>query len=174
MAHVFENGVYETSTTTGTGVMTLAGAVTGYRPFNLVCSIGDTVHYRIDGVTSDGSPAGPFEIGRGTYSGANQLTRTTVYDSSNSNAPVNFLVNTRIALIVLAPNTSAQVQLDWQQALGTNPRGGGNDRAIFENDQVLTNNYTITAGKNAHTVGPFSVATGKVLTVPTGSRFLVL
>ena len=31
------------------------------------------------------------------------------------------------------------------------------DGCIFENDQTISNNYTIAAGKGAHSVGPITV-----------------
>lgn len=174
MAHIFANGILETCAAPGTGVVSLLGAVAGYRPFNLKCSVGDTVHYRIEAVDGANVPTGAYELGRGTYSAANALTRTNVVESSNSNVAVNFTTNCRVALVLLSPNTSAQVLLDWQALLVIGPVGGGPDKVIYENDQVMNNSYSITAGRNAMTVGPFTVATGQALTVPTGSRFVIL
>ena len=42
MAHVAEVRVLETTTTTGTGALTLDGALTGFRAFASVCSTNDT------------------------------------------------------------------------------------------------------------------------------------
>jgi hypothetical protein len=75
--------VQETSTTSGTGTLTLSGAVTGYVTFNSSFTNGDVVFYTID----DG--LGNWEIGAGTI-GTNTLARTTVIESSNSNALVPF------------------------------------------------------------------------------------
>lgn len=55
--------------------------------------------------------------------------------------------------------------------------GGGGAEAgglLYENTQTLTASYTITTGKNAMSVGPISVASGAVLTVPSGSRYVIL
>ena len=46
--------------------------------------------------------------------------------------------------------------------------------AIYEYTQTLTANYTVTSGRNAQAVGPFTVGTGFVLTIPSGSRFVVV
>jgi len=82
--------VKETTTTTGTGALTLSGAAGGgYRAFSALCSVADTVYYTID----DG--AGNWETGLGTYSSANTLTRTTPLTSSNANAAVNFGAGTK-------------------------------------------------------------------------------
>lgn len=95
MAHIWADRVAETTTTTGTGALTLAGAVTGYRAFSSVCSTSDTVTYAIEAVDSNGVPTGDWEIGVGTYSGVNTLTRTTVIKSSNANAAVNLAAGTK-------------------------------------------------------------------------------
>lgn len=100
---ILADRVLETSTTTGTGNFTLAGAVAGYRAFSAVCATGDTFSYTIYGVDGSGVPTGEWEVGLGTYSGANTLTRTTVQSSSNANAAVNFSAGTKqVALTISA------------------------------------------------------------------------
>lgn len=95
MALQWKDRVLETSTTTGTGALTLAGAVAGFRTFASVCSVSDTAYYFIEAVNSQSVPTGEWETGLGTYSGANTLTRTTVLASSNGGAAVNFSAGTK-------------------------------------------------------------------------------
>lgn len=96
MTHVTADVVMESSTTTGTGPLTLAGAITGYRTFaSVMTSPSDTCYYAIAEVDANGIRTGPFEIGKGTYSAANTLTRTTVLASSNAGAAVNFSAGTK-------------------------------------------------------------------------------
>lgn len=90
MALIVADRVVETSATTGTGAFTLAGAVLGYRTFASVCSTNDTVPYCIEALDANGNLTGDWEVGLGTYSGVNTLTRTTVQASSNAGAAVNF------------------------------------------------------------------------------------
>ena len=52
--------------------------------------------------------------------------------------------------------------------------GGGNNKVFYENDQTVTDNYTITSGKNAMTAGPVSIDTGVVVTVPIGSTWVIV
>lgn len=55
--------------------------------------------------------------------------------------------------------------------------GGGGAEAggmIYENTQQLTANYTITTNKNGMSVGPVTINSGVTLTVPSGSRYVVL
>jgi len=95
MAHVIVDRIKETTTTTGTGALALAGAVMGYRTFSAVCSTNDTVYYALQAVDGAGAPTGDWEVGLGTYSGTNTLTRTTVLASSNSGAIVSLASGTK-------------------------------------------------------------------------------
>jgi hypothetical protein len=72
--------VQETTTTTGTGAVTLAGAVSGYQSFASGFGTGARqVGYLITSGTS-------WEVGKGTFDGTTLLTRDTVRSSSNANA----------------------------------------------------------------------------------------
>jgi hypothetical protein len=86
MAHITADRVQETTTTTGTGAITLAGAVAGFRTFASVMATNDTCYYVIQGTTE-------WEVGVGTFN--TTLTRTTVQSSSNAGAPVNFSAGTK-------------------------------------------------------------------------------
>jgi hypothetical protein len=77
--------VRETTTTTGTGDITLGGAVTGFRSFNSAFGLNATFHYAIVDSTN-----GTWEVGDGLLSGTTTLVRSRVSASSNSNALVNF------------------------------------------------------------------------------------
>lgn len=52
--------------------------------------------------------------------------------------------------------------------------GGSSDDVFYENSQSVTASYTITAGKSAMSTGPITVDSGAVVTVPSGSRWVVL
>jgi hypothetical protein len=99
MTLIVADRVMETSTTTGTGAFTLAAAVTGYRRFSAVCSTNDTLYYAIEALDSNGNPSGDWEVGLGTYSGTNTLTRTTVQFSSNANSAVNFAAGSKRVIL---------------------------------------------------------------------------
>ena len=53
-------------------------------------------------------------------------------------------------------------------------QGGGQDHAFIENDTTVTADYTVTTGRNAFQVGPVTVSGGVTVTIPSGSRLLVL
>lgn len=59
-------------------------------------------------------------------------------------------------------------------SVGGGATGGGADAVFVENDQVVTTSYTITSGKNAMTTGPITVNSGVVVTVPSGSNWVIL
>ena len=56
---------------------------------------------------------------------------------------------------------------------GAGATGGGTDEVFFESDTNVTTDYTITSGKNAHTVSPV-IDSGVTVTVPSGSLFVIL
>lgn len=90
MALVLKDRVKEQSTTTGTGTLTLSGAFDGYQAFSVIGN-GNVTYYTIYDPAS-----GDWEVGYGTYtSSGTTLSRTVVYDSSNSGSLVNFAAGTK-------------------------------------------------------------------------------
>jgi len=57
---------------------------------------------------------------------------------------------------------------------GAGATGGGDDEVFIQNDQAVTADYTIPAGKNALTTGPIDIDAGVTVTVSTGSRWVVI
>jgi hypothetical protein len=57
---------------------------------------------------------------------------------------------------------------------GGGATGGGGDQVFYENDQTITTSYTIPVGKNALTTGPVTISSGTSVTVPDGSRWVIL
>jgi microcystin-dependent protein len=85
MALVLKDRVKETSTTTGTGTFTLAGAAAGYQSFSVIGNGNTTFYCIVD------SSAGAWEVGIGTYtSSGTALSRDTILESSNSGSAVSF------------------------------------------------------------------------------------
>ena len=78
---VVKDRVKETSTTTGTGTITLAGAVSGYQAFSVIGN-GKTTWYAIESGTD-------WEVGIGTYTlSGTTLSRDTILESSNSGSAI--------------------------------------------------------------------------------------
>lgn len=113
MPLVIADRVLETSTTTGTGTFTLAGAVAGYQSFAAVGN-GNTTYYTLVDETS-----GDWEVGIGTYtSSGTTLSRTTILASSNSGSAVNFAAGVK-QVFVTYPGAKA-VYLDSNGAPNAN------------------------------------------------------
>ena len=111
MALVVKDRVKETATTTGTGAVTLGGAVTGFESFSSALANSDTTYYAISHRNAD-----EWEVGLGTYN-TGVLTRTTILESSNSDSAVSFTAGTKDVFITLPADKA--VYLDANDALST-------------------------------------------------------
>jgi len=150
MSIVLKDRVRETTTTTGTGTLTLAGASTGFQSFSVVGD-GNTTYYAIE----DGTD---WEVGIGTYTASGTtLSRDTVLESSNSGSAVNWGAGTK-NVFVTYPAERAVI--------------GG--MGYIENAATITQSSTVNAGHNAVSAGPVTIDSGVTVTVPTGSRWVVL
>ena len=152
MALVLADRVKETTTTTGTGTVTLLGAVTGFQSFAAIGN-GNITYYTIAGQTGS-----EWEVGIGTYTSAGTLlARTTVLSSSNGGSLVNFSAGTKDVFCTYPSSKSV-----------TGSQG------YAENDATISANQTITTGRNAMSAGPITVASSVTVTVPTGSTWTVV
>ena len=98
MAFAVNDRVKETSTTTGTGTLSLAGALTGFQTFVAGIGNSNTTYYAIVHES-----ANEFEVGIGTVTDASPdtLSRTTILESSNSDSAVNFSSGTKTVFCTL-------------------------------------------------------------------------
>jgi len=137
MAHVYADRVKETSTTTGTGTLTLAGAVTGYQAFSAIGD-GNTCDYVIELVGS-----GEWEVGTGTYTASGTtLARTTVRASSNAGSAVNFSSGTKLVYVApLADVISPGQQTIWVPAAAMTPTTTNGAAAATE--ELATNDVML-------------------------------
>jgi hypothetical protein len=177
MAFVLRDRVRESSTTTGTGPITTAGAPGGYQPFSAVMNIADTCYYAIV------APGSAWETGIATYTGLNTLARTTVLESSNAGALVSFGVGSKDVFCTQPASKSQSFEsgtiLTFQQSAaplhwtkqtthndkalrvvsGTAGSGGTNAFSTVNNQTVTVNNTTITQStmaSHAHTVSEYN------------------
>jgi len=112
MALVINNRVRELTSTTGTGAVTLGGAVGGFQTFAAGIGNDNTTYYAISLNT-----ANEWEVGLGTLNGdSSTLTRTTVLESSNSDSAVDFSAGSKEIFCTL-PSEKA-LYLDASDALG--------------------------------------------------------
>jgi len=125
MALVVADRVQETTTTTGTGTYTLAGAKDGFQSFAAVGD-GNTTYY----ACTDGTD---YEVGIGTYTASGTtLARTTIIESSNSDAAVSWSAGDKDIFVTLPASkatvldasgdltlTGASYDVTWDKSLNT-------------------------------------------------------
>lgn len=92
--------VKETTMTTGTGSVTLAGASIGYQSFASAFAVGVDVYYTI-------ALGAEWEVGIGTLTASTTLTRNQVLSSSNSGSLVNFSAGAKDVFVSI-PATEVQ------------------------------------------------------------------
>ena len=140
-----------TSVSTGTGTFTTIGNITqanlGLAPVAGATFTGTVIH---------------------NYTGALRLPVGTTGQRPGSPATGDIRFN--------STTTSAEIYNGSEFTAvggGAGATGGGNDEVFFESDTNVTTDYTITSGKNAHTVSPI-VNSGVTVTVPSGSLLVII
>ena len=59
-------------------------------------------------------------------------------------------------------------------SIGGGAQGGGADKVFVETDQVVSQSYTLSNGKNAMTAGPVVIQAGAIVTVPSGASWVIV
>jgi hypothetical protein len=160
------NGMMRYNTTTGRyeGNITVAGQ-----------TISTLVNTGVDGKTAVLTTTTAHGLATGAY-----ITVTgTTPSQYNGSFIITVIDGTSFQYTMLtSPGGSATtigtyIIHQWSQ-IGGGATGGGNDQVFVENDQSATTSYAIPIGKNASTVGPITIDSGVVITVSSGSRWVVL
>jgi hypothetical protein len=140
MALILKDRVKETTTVTSTGTATLLGAAVGYQSFSAIGN-GNTCYYTIASQT-----ANEWEVGLGTYTSPDQLSRDTVLSSSNSGSLVNFSAGTKDVFVAQPAEEAVYVS----NATGkVEANGNGANTISFTNintTNLTANTVTLTAG----------------------------
>jgi hypothetical protein len=122
----FYDRVKETTTTTGTGNITLAGAVTGFVSFNTAVGLNTLFDYMIEAVDANDLPTGDWEVGVGYLSNSTTLVRSIVRTSTNSDnmgyALVNFAAGTKNACIVFPATQCRAANRAFKMQFGSDLR----------------------------------------------------
>jgi hypothetical protein len=139
MALVLKDRVKESTITTGTGTLTLLGAVTGYQAFSAIGD-GNTCYYAISSAGED-----EWEVGIGTYTASGTtLSRDTILSSSAAGAAVDFPAGVK-DVFVTYPSEKAV----FEDASGN----------VVQN-QFISMNVTGTATINVATLTSGTITTG--------------
>ena len=166
MALVVKDRVKETTTTTGTGTVTLGGAVQGFQTFTSVLSNADTTYYAIIDYTNHA-----FEVGLGTFtSSGTTLARTTILESSNSGSAVDFGSGTKEVFITYPAEKSVYLDASNQlvingtavtaSATDLNLIDGITNGTVIASKAIITDsNKDISGGRNITISGELDAAT---------------
>ncbi len=148
MALVLADRVLETTTSTGSGTITLAGAKQGYQSFAAVGD-GNQTYYTI-------ASQSEWEVGIGTYTASGTtLSRDTVLSSSAGGGKVGFSAGTK-DVFVTYPSEKSVVN------------------NVLVNETTTSVAYNIGTGTNGLSVGPMTITPGSSITVSAGQRWVIL
>jgi hypothetical protein len=163
MALVVKDRVRETSTTSGTGAITLAGAVAGFQTFSVIGD-GNTTYYTIvDPQTGD------WEVGIGIYTASGTtLSRDTVLESSNSGNLVNFTVNPKDVFVTYPAERAiytdaAGTAITPATASVLGVASGGTGQSSYTDGQLLIGNST------GNTLAKATLTAGTGISVTNGN-----
>ena len=172
MAFVIKDRVKETTTTTGTGAVSLGGASSNFVTFSSVLSDGDTTYYAIvDSGNTD------FEVGLGTYaSSGNTIARTTILSSSNSDAVVDLQSGSKFIFCAFPADKAVVEDATGKVTIDSNV-GIESGLIDLKNDGTASRIKFYCESNNAHaqTVqgAPHSAAASNTLVLPaTGSNLV--
>lgn len=157
MAFVLADRVKETTETTGTGTLTLAGAVTGFRSFSSGIGANNTTYYTIASPTS-----AEWEVGIGTVeAGGTTLARTTILASSNAGSVVNLSAGTKDVFVTYPAGKSVNLDPTDIVVLADNAITGIKTATFNSQTTIATTSGAITVN--------WTAAQNQRQTEPTGT-----
>ena len=160
MALVLADRVKDTTTTTGTGAITLSGtAPTGFQTFGAAIGNGNTTYYTIAGQGTS-----QWEVGIGTYTAAGtSLSRDTVLASSNAGALVSFSAGSKDVFVTYPAEKAIT------DGYGLLPvANGGTGQASYTNGQLLIGNST------GNTLTKATLTQGTGITISNGAGAITI
>lgn len=169
MALVLADRVQETTNTTGTGTLTLAGAVAGYQSFSAVGD-GNSTYYAI-------TSGNDWEVGIGTYTASGTtLSRSTILSSSAAGAAITVAAGAKVFVVYPASKAIAAgtgyftdtfagsftdgVVIDYTSGNGRISVGGSDGIQFFNGGVANTVLGSVTAGGDWDFNGNITVGTG--------------
>jgi hypothetical protein len=129
---------------------------------------------------------GVLDIGVITIVGDNTVSTAKLGDTSVTTAKLGALAVTNakmaddavgVAELSATGTASATTYLRGDNAwstVDTSPTGPSNEKIFFNNETQIDNSYSIPASTNSMSVGPVTLAPGVIVTVPTGSIWVVV
>jgi hypothetical protein len=160
MALVLKDRVRESSTSSGTGSITLGGAFVGYQTFASAVTSGSTVYYTIHN-TTPGNEA-EWEVGVGTFTSPSTLSRDTVFSSSaGGTTKVNFTGSSILEVFITQPAEQA-VYIN-QATNKVEAFGDGTNSISFVNvtADLFTGNASAISAINASNISSGTIANAR-------------
>ncbi len=166
MPLVVADRIKETSTTSGTGTLTLAGAVSGFRSFADIGN-GNTTYYAIVD-----SGAATWEVGIGTYtSSGTTLSRDTVLsNSSGTTTKINFSASSKEVFVTYPASKS--VHEDASDVAYAQHLAASN--GILLTNSTVNTSMTLPTGYEGISGHNTVVASGVTVTVPSGANWTIV
>lgn len=162
MALIFKDRVKESTTTTGTGTVTLGGAEAGFQAFSVIGDTNTTYYTIVSGNN--------WEVGIGTYTlSGTTLSRDTVLESSGGGSKITLAGTSTVFCTYPAEKAVAQDN----DNTGVAPQMGATN-GIFVNNGTVGANYSVPTGYNAMSAGPVTISGGVSVTVPASSKWVVV
>ena len=121
-------------------------------------------------ITGDLTVTGNIIVGEdGTFSGTGAIKVPAGTTAQEPAIPVNGMIRYNSDTDVFEGYAGGA----WG-TIGGGATGGGGDQVFVENSLTVTTSYAIPSGKSASSVGPITIDSGVTVTVPDGSRWVVL
>jgi len=157
MALILADRVKETTTSTGTTAITLAGAATGYQTFSSAVGNANTTYYTIADQTGAN-----WEVGTGTYTSAgNTLSRGTVLSSSNAGSLVDFTSGTKDVFVTYPAGKSTYQGGTFSLVAGSNVTVTG----TWPNQTIAASSGGSATKTISNKTGAYTIVSGDLGTI---------
>jgi len=162
MALIVKDRIKVSTTTTGTGTITLGTVADGFQSFNAIGD-GNTTYYAV-------VSGNDWEVGLGTYTASGTtLSRDTILESSNSGSAITLAGTSDV--FCTYPAEKAVIQDSTNTGIA--PQLGASNGVILSANTVGTN-LTFPANYNGISASPITVADGITVTVPSGANWVIV
>lgn len=134
-------------------------------------SVGDTKAYTIEQIFSGSYTVAGLKTytDNAVWSGTGYVALPSGTTAERPSTPLNGMLRYNNET-----NSFEGYANDSWGSVGGGARGGGGNGILYENDINVTDSYTITIGKNAISAGPLVVEDGVAVSVPEGSRWVIV
>ncbi len=190
---IYSDGTNVTVAETLVGGSTTDGVFRNLSASGAVTGAGFTARFATPGPIGNTSPStGNFTtLGTtGTTTLGNAVGDQVIFNAGTATVPNNLIfsgtgtITTPSGTTAQRPGSPGEGMLRYNSELdefegyaasawGSIGGGASAGGAVYENKQIITANYTMTSGTNGHSVGPITVNSGVVVTIPSGSAWLV-